>query len=206
MEKRLRADKIYQDAIESIAVRELGAKATPEEIELKKDEIMARGIAKSASKYQQQKNDYVIGSSDPKISSSNERQWITKDGTIKGKLYGVRDEVDPKILIEETFVEKDKAGHLVLTWTEIKEVPYSKNFGVLEGETKGYWGKWKAEHETNHPPYFSEAEKKVGAGTTKTEKKYADDDVVKIKIAGKEYRQTAKALRAKGYNDSQFYK
>ena len=36
--------------------------------------------------------------------------------------------------------------------------------------------------------------------------KFSDNDVVTIEIGGKKYRQTAKVLREKGYNDSQFTK
>ena len=46
-------------------------------------------------------------------------------------------------------------------------------------------------------PMKSESDKEV---------KYNDDDVVKIKINGKEYTQTVGALRKKGYKDSEFIK
>ena len=39
---------------------------------------------------------------------------------------------------------------------------------------------------------------------TKTATKFKDDDIVKITIGGKTYTQTAKALKDKGYNESQF--
>lgn len=124
-------------------------------------------------------------------------------GRVEGTLTGVQSYTDDNGNIKQALLIdipiKDGGGK---TKTHLALLDDATNKLAFDNDTKGKGEHYLEDNDKKTKELLSSQGKKEGVKPTK----FKDDDIVKITINGKTYTQTAKALKDKGYNESQFTK